>query len=522
MQSVEFTATARGDNFVFFTSNGYTKYQSLIDMIHTAAPDVTVLSKTSLDGKNVIVARTSKAPEQIIKEMSAFGGESYRPQGEAKEKKGTDLIRLRGNIGIVAQILMIASAFFDSDKKGEAEKEGAKNYYKTPAGQGKIRTSAISFVGYTINSIFGVQKDTDSTRLSYAKNLVNQQLKLRQDDNSRPLPAPEDTIRKIDGAHRPSWMQRNSIRFSSGMKLVSKVPLLQLGSKKKDNEKLKATASGNGDDRDESLALSGALGIVSDVISLTGLPEDPYLLEKKQDALSVMRRKSNLISSFFDWASTLSLSFGSLNKPLDKTNPEAKKPRRSRKTNEMDGGELKDPTPKGAMARIIHTLGENHERRDLHEIQWFQLAASLGFAINLIIKALAPYTVRKLDTENLIDHTSLALASGMKSDYTDELTQVTSNMLLTRELPEVKQLGFAKTFTQIANRMEKHHNIALKPVNYNSRAAVAASAVVEAQTPAEAPPSPAQRIAATQPAASMTEKVLSPVNTPTEGITSGL
>ena len=73
LQSVEFTATARGDNFVFFTSNGYTKYQSLIDMIHTAAPDVTVLSKTSLDGKNVIVARTSKAPEQIIKEMRANG-----------------------------------------------------------------------------------------------------------------------------------------------------------------------------------------------------------------------------------------------------------------------------------------------------------------------------------------------------------------------------------------------------------------------------------------------------------------
>lgn len=55
----------------------------------------------------------------------------------------------------------------------------------------------------------------------------------------------------------------------------------------------------------------------------------------------------------------------------------------------------------------------------------------------------------------------MAVASGVADNHVEELTQLTAQMLQTREFPEVHEQGFAKAFTDIANRLEKHHDIAL-------------------------------------------------------------
>ena len=418
LQKVEVTASVGGDSFVFFESHSYANRQMLKDHVEKALPELEELNLITIDGKNIFIARTSDSPEHLINKLQEHSGNVLKQVKEPKKEKKTDLIKLRGHVGVIGQLLMIGSAFQDGDKKSKAAKQGVSNYWETDDGQAKLKTSAYGFVGNGINSIYGVQKETDSTRLTYAKNIINKALGLRQGDDEKRIPKPFETDRKEKRKDEPSFMQKHSIRVGSAIKLFSKYQL----------------TTGKGDD----LKLSGWLSIAGKVISLTGLPEDPYQLEKKQDPLTQVRRRSNFTSSLLDWTSTFSLFAGSFYRK-------------------------QDPTIKKAWYKLFDF--NNSERRTMDNVQWWQLSGAVAFAIGLIIKAVAPYTEKTVDIDNLQSHATIAIASAVKENYVEELTQVTAQMMQTRELPEIKEQGFARTFTEIANRLEKHHDIGIHATN---------------------------------------------------------
>ena len=268
-----------------------------------------------------------------------------------------------------------------------------------------------------------MQKELDSTRLTYAKGLINKALGLRNGDDDKLLPKPSQTKRKDKAKDEPSFMDKHSIRVGSAIKLWSKYELSQA--------------------KDKSLKVSGWLSVIGKIISLTGLPEDTFQLEKKQDPLTQMRRHSNFVSTFFDWTSTFSLFAGSFYRDKNLTAAEKATADKERKWYSLFDF-------------------KNSERRETNNIQWWQLSGAVAFAISLYTKAIAPYTERKLDVDNLESHATIAIASAVKKDYAEELTQVTAQMMQTRELPEVQKQGFAKTFTDIANRLEQHHDIAIR------------------------------------------------------------
>ncbi len=423
LDKVEFTQSAKGENYVFFHSHAYANRLSLRDFIEKNLPELDLISKTTIEGKNIYVGRTRKSPEALTAQLTATSGQSFKTVNEKPKVEKTDLIKMRGHIGVLAQILMIGSAIRDGDNKSQAQKEGKSSIYQTADGQAKIRTSALGFVGNGINSIWGVQKEMDTTRLNFAKDLINKGITLRHGDDGKLAPSATQTKRIKPLADEPSFMKKNSIRVGSVIKLASKYALT------------------TGDSQD--LRMSGWLSVIGKIISLTGLPEDPFNLEKKQSKLSLLRRNSNLVSSLFDWTSTFSLLAGSFFRDKDMTAEEKKQVKANR----------------GWFSLFDF---KNSERRSKDNIQWWQFSGAVAFVASLVTKAVAPYTVKKLDVENLISHSTLAIAASIKENHATEVTQMTTQMIQTRELPEIKEQGFASTFTTIANQLEKHHDIKIK------------------------------------------------------------
>lgn len=481
LQSVESIASTQGDYFTFFYSKKDAAPGKLKNRVATLLPDAEIISTASFNGQNIVITRTQDSLEQLASKWQQKGNETLTPVKPAKKKEKHDLIKVRGYIGIFAQVLMILSGYRDSDKQAKAEKDGAKSYHQTPAGRGKINTSILSFVGYGINSIYGVQKEMDHTRLRFAKQELNQSIGLRHGDNEHLLPSPSSTKRTAPVGDEPSWMQRNSIRFGSAIKLASKVPLLQLGALKNKDEK-----------KDNALALSGWFSIIGKVVSLTGLPEDPFQLEKNQDPISYLRRRSNFISSLFDWTSTLSLFMGSFYRKKKET--------------------VKEPK--------WYTIFDyqNHELRETNNIQWWQLGAAVTFFTTLIVKAVSPYTNRKLDVDNLNSHATLAIASTVQDGYAKELAQLTTQMMQTRELPEIHKIGFAATFVDIANRLEQHHGIALHSPREERATELAKSTeiVKEVEKTSEL----AAKIAKNKPNSKLAERLVTSANELSESVSS--
>ncbi len=434
IQKIHFTDSTQGDHFVFFEGHEFANRSKLLHTVQTTLPDLEIISHTTVNGQNIIIGRTPHQPKDLVDKVQTLTDEKFKPFIK-KEVKKVDLNKLRGNIGVLAQFLMIGSAFYDGDKLEKIAKEGATNYYKTDDGKAKLKTSFYGFLGNGINSIWGAQKELDETRLLYAKELVNKGISLRNDENKSTLPRPEDTKRLEKSVDDPTFMQRNSIRVGSAVKLWSKVELT--GAK------------------DDGLKLSGWLSIIGKTISLLGLPEDKFNLEKKQGPLTRLRRESNIVSTFFDWTSTFSLFASSFRRDKNLTD------------------EQKDEVKANRKWYSLFDF-KNTEWRKGDNIQWWQLSGAMAFGLSLLTKAFSPYTEKKLDIENLKSHASLAIASSVKADSLEELVYATSQMMQTRELPELHDQGFARTFTDIANLLEKHHSVNLhlnasKPIAINQQ-----------------------------------------------------
>lgn len=409
LYQVDITPSEQGGSFLFLQGRKGVTALELKQTLGDALKNSQFLTET-FDGKApILVFRTQADTDALMQTLSTQTGATLKGHSlESKKKK--DLLKLRGKIGLLAQFVMMGSARFDPDST-----RGAK---------AKKLTSTINLVSYGMDTAFGTQREADTPRLRFAKKKVNESLKIRFEDAEQSLPKLSET-KNSESEQKLRWIDKNSYRLSSSIKLVSKLPMLQPYDKE-------------GKRKDNAVLMSGILTLSAKLTTVLGLPEDPFKTDPDQSLLAKVRRKSNLISSVFDWFSVAALAKGVIyeSKP-------------------------KEQQVKRKWYSLLDL--KNQQLRKNGEYQYWLGGAVALFVTGLILKAISPYTNRRIDVENLMDHTSLALANTVKLNHLDEVTQMTQDLMKTRELPEVKEAGFAKTFTQLANRLEMNYQIDLSP-----------------------------------------------------------
>ncbi|MDG1287842.1 MAG: hypothetical protein P8P30_09835 [Rickettsiales bacterium] len=512
LRKLDVTQAADGGHFLFFHGQQAASPEHLKSQIEQNLPNIKIVSSTSVEGQAVLIARTTDNITQLLGDWQSATGDNLTKAAAKKKEKKLDLIKVRGTVGNIGQVLMILSGFFDSAKKAgaadtaakaqkifDAGKGGkvdfldkpitseqvriakrdkdAKNVYQTTDGVAKIRSASLSFIGNGVNSVYGVQKKEDDTRLTFAKNKVNEVLNF----TSQPLPNIEDRITKKSNKY--SWMEQNSFVFSNAVKFAGKLAMTMAG-----NKQLKG---------------HGYLSLAAKVVTLTGKPEDPHKLEQDQTLLTRTRRQSNAIAGIMEWIANITLWSGSLwaeNKDKIVTQPTESK-------NKFIGLIRGLGQYGKTLIRPLFDLDKSEFRKG--NIQWFQLLGSLTIFGSLTAKAMAPFAVKTIDKNELAMHATMALASGVnQGKHSDELARLSSQIVQTRELKELKDDGFSVFFTEVANRLEQHHGIAIEaaqgeraPTEMIADAPTVAPEVIPETTPettVEKKPSVASTIANTE------------------------
>lgn len=429
LRKLDITKAADGGHFVFFHGRKGSGGEDFIGYLKATLPDTNYISTTVVDGQPVIVARIQSSPEAIMQNWTQKTGQVFTAPRAEKETKKYDLMKMRGTIGNIGQIFMIISGFRDPGK------QGTFNFRENPDAAAKVSSAVISVFGNGINSYYGVQRNTDDTRLKYAKGLVNTNLGMGNNALTGNLPSKYTRI--TEQKDKPSWMEQNSIKVSNGVKFFGKLAL--------------TFAS------DKNLKLSGQLSLLAKIVTLTGKDEDPYKLEADQSFMTKIRRQSNAISGILEWVANISLFAGSIFKiPKDA------------KSSRFTLYNFDDAVP-----------------RAKKDIQWWQMLGASSFFVSLTAKAMAPFTQKKLDVEELYTHSTIAMVEAVPNGkHSEELTRLAAQLLETRELPELKKQGFATIFTDIANRLEQYHGIAINTPE-NSKGEKAPVEVI-ADTPQQA------------------------------------
>lgn len=408
LRRVDITQAADGGHFMFFQGRKNVPVEDFKEILQEHLPTENYISTTMVNDKPIIVVRTPSSPQNVLKQWEEATGQALQPYKPEKSKASRDLIKMRGTVGNIGQVFMILSGFFDSEKKGKF------NFKTNPDAAAKVTSAVISVFGNGINSYYGVQRNTDDTRLKHAKGLVNQNLGMGNNALTGNLPSKYTRITRPNKEDQPTWMEKNSIKVSNGVKFFGKYALTKAS--------------------DSNLKLSGQMSLAAKIVTLAGKDEDPYKLEKDQSFLTRIRRQSNAISGVLEWIANVSLFAGSVAKvPADA-------PKRKYQLYDFDSAKM----------------------RDFKDVQWWQMLGATSFFVSLTAKAMAPFTSKTLDVEELCTHSTIALVESIpEGKHTDELTRLTAQLLETRELPELKERGFASTFTSIANRLESYHGIAV-------------------------------------------------------------
>ena len=462
VNKVEITQAADGGHYLFFHGQNVVESKAMHNAISEHLPQTKLLDSSKIQDKPILIAYSAVPPEQLLQQWSKATGETFREEKIKVPKKKVDLIKMRGHIGNIGQIFMVASGFFDSGKAGNIDKINedanailatgvgnrvgtggdiitkkdiksaqydavANNFYQTADGRAKVISAGLSFFGNGMNSHYGVQKKEDATRLEYGKRMINQSLY----SHDVALPSSKENLTRKE--QKFSWMEQNSLKFSNGVKLVGKYYL--------------STA------KNKQLSAAGNLSMVSKVITLLGKGEDPYQLENDQSVITRLRRSSNAIAGTMEWLANITMWTGALFAKADKN-----------VTLEPKVLDNKLNAPFQYFKALIKPLFDMDKTkfRGKEGIQWFQLLGATAIFGSLTAKSLAPFAVKTIDTDELTTHASEALAVGARNkNYQGDLTRITTQLVQTWELDECKDRGFAYIYTDIANRLAQNHQIAV-------------------------------------------------------------
>ena len=490
LHKIDVSDAANGGSFVFFHGHKTAGIEQLKDIIGYSLPESKVVGSTTVDGSPIIILRANKGAQEVIDQWQEKTGEVLKYQKPIVKKKKLDLIKVRGTVGNIGQMGTFLSGFFDSDAKNQLQSKNAhgnamlktnigdtsfslngktvtldtpvtqkdldkaqknanaKYTFQTADGGAKIVSAGLSFIGNGINSHYGTQKKEDNTRLTHAKGKINEILSFSQN----PLPDKDKRITKE--SNRYSFMQQNSFIVSNAIKFFGKLGLIMAG-----NKQLKA---------------SGYLSLAAKVVTLTGKDEDPHKLEEDQTMVTRVRRRSNAIAGIMEWVANITLWSSSL--------WEADKDKEV-KAYEPTGDKLKDALNGAAKygKALIRPLFDIDKTkfRGKDNIQWFQLFGALAVFGSLTAKSMAPFADKRIDTNELTTHATLALAQSVADGkHGEELTRLTTQMVQNRELGELEG-DFSKLYTDIANRLEHYHGIRVETKDTQIAPAEEKEAIIE-------------------------------------------
>jgi hypothetical protein len=104
----------------------------------------------------------------------------------------------------------------------------------------------------------------------------------------------------------------------------------------------------------------------------------------------------------------------------------------------------------------------NKYEKDLKQWDWFQLVGAVAVGVGFVFKMLSPFTSKKIDVKEFTAHTAAGLAQVEGDKRTQILGDTVSHLMEMKELPEMRELGFAGTFAKIADDLEYRQGKAVR------------------------------------------------------------
>jgi hypothetical protein len=150
--SVEFQPTVDGTVCFFHLKNEGGK-----QTLAAAGADQNIVTRTSIDGHTLLIARADKTPEELLQDLNARGG-AFTP---LVEEKKFNPWKWRGITSIVGQSLQLTSSIMSKGNKSSGDKIAI----------GGFATSNLIANGFNI--VFGSQKKEDPHQLRVLKESFN-------------------------------------------------------------------------------------------------------------------------------------------------------------------------------------------------------------------------------------------------------------------------------------------------------------------------------------------------------------
>ena len=232
---VEFSPVSRG-NMTFFTLRNEAARRDLAAWLTSAEVGQRVVAQTMMDEQPLLITQGNHSPESMLHLLARHG----EKMDTHAEKKAFNWWQLRGGLGITGQLMQLTSSFLQVEKVGggsiATQSSLLEGMWKRKGFSIDIGIFAIlNLIANFGNMFYGAQKEPDTKRLIYAKEMINQQLEphLPSDENVlSPDDQREDLRRHAMPSHRivdqfNGFAHRHSVRFFElGLRYVAALALV--------------------------------------------------------------------------------------------------------------------------------------------------------------------------------------------------------------------------------------------------------------------------------------------------------
>lgn len=231
-----------------------------------------------------------------------------------------------------------------------------------------------------------------------------------------PHPAPEQPAPATLAEKADRTMQHHSVRISDGIKLGGKYLF-----------RLAGMEAGNA-----ANTWHGNLSIAAKVMTLVGKDEDPYTSPADKSMIARLREQSNMISGGMELMAQYPLFPGALNRMNKRT------------------------------GQIEH--------------DWLQLGAATLFTGALVAKCLSPFTVEKINREELFDYAADRLRDVPKDTQEASLAEVSTYLhevlareALVRKMPKELAISQENIAEELHRRLQPTPTLEYPAIQYEGR-----------------------------------------------------
>jgi len=443
--------SGEGDKrFIFLHAKPRSEQDKTGSWIAKCNLDLQEVTRTHVDGHEVIVMRSDRATPEILQAFAAMGEQL----SEHQNIKKLNPWMLRGLASNIGQPLQLMSGMF---QKGNID-------FAT------IGFAALNITANTINMVFGAEKKEDTNRLHYLKNDINRDLDEHLLNGAAPYEATDKRAEQRNNGHEEkksvgesAWdfMKGNSVRIGEiGLRYLGSIMLAFPLTKLKIKQGSAALAKGAFSEafnimknKDAGTFNAGAAYLIGKTIAFGSKIPDPYD-PTPHTTLDTVREKilfpaSSIIETVAAGLIAKDRLFNPKRKIIWPAWTNAPQKWQTKGTQDYLGG-----------------------------------IGGLLFMSGLVIRIFAPFGKKELDMEEMSAHITDTLVKTPREEMPRLLADSAATVF---EHTKEKGVPFGEIFTSMAVDLEEYHHIALHGTPATAHDAIAGAAA-PAETIAEGAP----------------------------------